>query len=317
MIEVTAFGELLIDFTSKSTDEDGYPTMAAHAGGAPANFLAAVRSFGHEAALISKIGEDSFGRMLFRTLKKLDICTDGIVSDPDVFTTLAFVTIDRTGNSSFSFARKPGADTCLRFSEVKLPLIDEAKAFYFGTLSLTAEPSRSAAMACVSYAKAKGKLIFCDPNLRISLLKDLGDARNTMKWAISQSDIVKINSEEGGILWGCRPETAAQKLIQDCGVKLAMVTLGPDGCLLMNRNAVVRCPSPSVHAVDTTGAGDIFGGSALSRILEIGKAPEDLTESELTEIGIFACTSASLSTEHEGGIASIQSRGTILNRIRG
>lgn len=316
MIEVTALGELLIDFSAKSADVDGYPTMTAHAGGAPANFLAAARSFGHEAALIAKVGDDAFGRMLVRTLKNAGIRTEGILIDPDVFTTLAFVTLDSTGNRSFSFARKPGADTSLRFSEVKLPLIDEAEVFYYGTLSLTNEPSRSAAMASVSYAKAKGRILFCDPNLRLSLWKDPGEARSMMEWAVSRADIVKISDEECVFLWGCRPETSARRLVDSMGVKLAMVTLGPEGCLLVNRNASVYCKSPSVHPVDTTGAGDIFGGSALSRILEIGKPVEDLSESELFEIGTFASASASLSTEHAGGIASIQRRDVILNRIR-
>lgn len=316
MVEVTAFGELLIDFASKSMDEDGYPTMAAHAGGAPANFLAAVKNFGHESALIGKVGDDAFGRMLVRTLKNRGIETRGIVKDPKVFTTLAFVTFNEQGDRSFSFARKPGADTCLSFSEVDLTLIEEAKAFYFGLLPLTDEPSRSAVKAAVAYAKACGKLIFCDPNLRLSLWKDLKEARKMMTWCISQADILKLSSEEAAFLWGLLPEAAAQTLIRDFGVKLAMVTMGADGCIIANRGAHVRIPCPKVRTVDTTGAGDIFGGSAMSRILEIGKAPEELTAEELTQIGTFATYSASLSTEHAGGIASIQSRNTILEKMK-
>ena len=164
MIEVAALGELLIDFAEKSTDADGYPTMAAHAGGAPANFLAALNHFGHPGALLGKVGEDAFGKMLLKTLENAGIETSGIVEDPSVFTTLAFVTFDKSGDRSFSFARKPGADTCLRFDEVKTDLIDEAKVFHFGTLSLTNEPMRSTTKACVAYAKAAGKLITCAIN---------------------------------------------------------------------------------------------------------------------------------------------------------
>ena len=144
MIDVVALGELLIDFTCISTDSDGYPTVAAHPGGAPANFLAALAKFGAKTALLGKVGNDAFGKMLTATLQKAGIETKGLVAAEDVFTTLAFVTLDETGNREFSFARKPGADTCIRFEELDLSLIDEAKVFHFGTLSLTNEPARSA-----------------------------------------------------------------------------------------------------------------------------------------------------------------------------
>ena len=81
MIDVVALGELLIDFTCVQTDSDGYPTMAAHPGGAPANFLAALAKFGASAALLGKVGNDAFGKLLLTTLQGAGICTDGMVVD--------------------------------------------------------------------------------------------------------------------------------------------------------------------------------------------------------------------------------------------
>ena len=237
--------------------------------------------------------------------------------DDSVFTTLAFVTFDEKGDRSFSFARKPGADTQLRPDELNLSLIDEAKIFHFGTLSLTAEPVRSATQAAVARAKEKGKMITCDPNLRLNLWKTPEEAKEQMNWALRQADVVKISDEEVEFLWGLTPEEGADHLLNECGVSLAMVTLGPKGCFLKNRTAEARVNSPKVHPVDTTGAGDIFGGSAVSRILEIGKNPADLNAEELKDVGSFASTSASLSTEFSGGIPSIRDRETILKRIQG
>ena len=177
MIDVTALGELLIDFTCTGTDADGYPSMAAHPGGAPANFLAAVSNFGGKTALLGKVGADAFGRLLTGTLQRAGIDTRGILTSEDVFTTLAFVTLDETGNREFSFARKPGADTQLRFEELDLSLIDEAKVFHFGTLSLTDEPARSATQKAVRYAKEHGKLIIFDANLRKPVLNDPMEAK--------------------------------------------------------------------------------------------------------------------------------------------
>ena len=315
MKDVVALGELLIDFAPVSADEAGYPTLKAQPGGAPGNFLAALQSYGCSTALIGKVGDDAFGHLLVGTLQGLGIGTEGIVTDPAVFTTLAFVTLDATGNRSFSFARKPGADTCLRTEEVNYTLLDDCKVFHFGTLSLTDEPVRTATQKAVAYAKAQGKLISCDPNLRLPLWPDADAAKEQMLWSLRQADVVKISDNEVEFLWNCTPEEGADKLLTEFGVSLAMVTLGPDGCLLKTKTAAFRAACPKVHPVDTTGAGDIFGGSAMARLLELDKPVSELTKDDLKYIGSFAAAAASLSTEHSGGIPSIPEMDAVLKAM--
>jgi len=305
MFDVVAIGELLIDFAPVCVDEQGYPTVAAKPGGAPSNFLATLAKYGAKTAMISKVGADVFGRMLVQTLKDIGIETSGIIEDTSVFTTLAFVTLDDTGDRSFSFARKPGADTCLRYDEIDLSLIDNTKVFHFGTLSLTNEPSKEATQKAVGYAKKAGKLITFDPNLRIPLWDDSKEAKEQILWGLEQADIVKISDDEVEFLWGCNEKEGAEKLLKDFGIKLAMITSGPNGALVQNRNGFAFSSCPPVKPIDTTGGGDIFGGSALSRILKIGKAPDDLEQEELAEVVSFAITAGSLSTEKHGGIPSI------------
>ena len=304
--DVVALGELLIDFTCVSADADGYPTMAAHPGGAPANFLAAVTKFGGKTALLGKVGADTFGRLLTGTLEKAGIETRGIVASSDVFTTLAFVTLDAHGDREFAFSRKPGADAQLRFSELNLSLIDDAKAFHFGTLSLTDEPARATTYRAVAYAKERGKLITFDPNLRKPLWKDLETAREQMLWGLSQADVVKISDEEIEFLFGLNPQEGAKKILSEYGVKLVFATCGADGCWFENQNACGHVDSlKGIKVVDTTGAGDIFGGSAVWKVLQTGKGPEELNEAELREAVHFACTAAGLSTTRPGGISSV------------
>ena len=315
MIDVVALGELLIDFAALSTDGSGYPILAAKPGGAPANFLAAVNACGKKTALLGKVGDDPFGHLLLGTLRRAGIETRGVVLDPAVFTTLAFVTLDERGERSFSFARKPGADTRLSWEEVDTSLIDQAKAFHFGTLSLTDEPARTATQKSIAYAKARGKLICCDPNLREPLWSDGSSAREQMLWSLHQADVVKISDNEVDFLWSCGPEKGADKLLKEYGVSLAMVTLGPEGCLLKTADAVFRAPGPKVHPVDTTGAGDIFGGSALARLLELNKPIAALTEDDLAYIGRYAVTAASLSTERPGGIPSIPDKEIVIKAM--
>jgi len=314
VVDVVALGELLIDFTCKSTDSDGYPTMEAHPGGAPANFLAALSQFGHRTAMLGKVGADAFGHLLTETLKKAGIDTRGLVMDERVFTTLAFVTLDDTGNRAFSFARKPGADTQLRSDEVEWSLIDEAKVFHFGTLSLTDEPARTATQKAVAYARSKGKLITYDPNLRKPLWRDMNEARTQLLWGLGQADVVKISDEEVEFLFGTDPKTGAELLLRDFGVKLVFVTCGPHGCWFQNARAMAHVESLNgIKVVDTTGAGDIFGGAAVHGILQSGKTPEQLEEAELRGIVRFACTAAGLSTTRPGGISSVPSLETVQN----
>jgi len=306
MIDVTALGELLIDFTCIGQDGDGYPTMAAHPGGAPVNFLAALSKMGAKTAMLGKVGKDAFGQLLLDTMGKLNIETRGIMTDKDFFTTLAFVTLSADGNREFSFARKPGADTQLTFEELDLTLIDRAKVFHFGTLSLTDEPARTATQKAIAYAKSKGKLITCDPNLRKPLWRDMEVCREQLLWAIGQADVLKISDDEVEFLFGLNPQEGAKYILEHFGVKLVFVTCGPKGCYFSNGKAAGFVEAPqNIQAIDTTGAGDIFGGTAVFRLLQQNIAPEELDETVLREITAFACTAATLSTTAPGGASSV------------
>lgn len=316
MLDVTAMGELLIDFTLQSADPQGYPTMAAHPGGAPANFLAALAAFGAKTAFLGKVGNDTFGKLLRSTLESAKIETSGLILSEDVFTTLAFVTLDDTGDREFSFARKPGADTCISFEELDLRLIDAARAFHFGTLSLTHEPARTATRQAVAYAKSGGKLISFDPNLRKPLWDSMEEAGRQMLWGLSQADVVKISDEEVDFLFGCTPEEGAARILEDFDVKLVFVTCGEKGCFFQNQNAKGWVNAlPGLSVVDTTGAGDIFGGSAMFRLLSTGKPPEELSLEELRQIVRFACTAAGLSTTKPGGISSVPDYQEVMDRL--
>ncbi len=169
--DVVALGELLIAFAPKGTNEVGYPVLSANPGGAPGNFLAALVKYGCTGGMIGKVGNDTFGHLLVKSLRREGIDTKGIIIDPGVFTTLAFVSLDEVGNRDFSFARKPGADTCLKPEEVDESIIADAKVFHFGTLSLTDEPAASATRKAIETAKTHHLLISLDPNLRKPLWK--------------------------------------------------------------------------------------------------------------------------------------------------
>lgn len=300
---ICAAGELLIDFTEKSCNEFGLPILSAAPGGAPANFLSAVKNAGLEAAFIGKVGNDAFGKKLTDILKSKKMDVSGIMCDDNVFTTLAFVTLSKDGERSFSFARKPGADTCLRYEEVDLSLIDRCTVFHFGSLSFTDQPSKSAVLKLADYAKSKKKLISYDPNYRAPLWKSETEAKENMLLGMKYADIVKMSSDEAEFIFSVGYEKAAETLINEYPCSLVFVTLGKDGCYFRNKNcsgyAVSSIP---VSPVDTTGAGDIFAGTAVSLTAKSGIHPSELSSETLHDITEKACTIASLSTEKHGGM---------------
>ena len=292
MLDIVALGELLVDLVHKGDNEAGYPILHANPGGAPANFLCAAAACGAQTAMIGKVGSDAFGRMLTETLTERGVNVQGVTATPEAFTTLAFVTVDKNGDREFSFARKPGADMTL--------------SVHFGTISMTAEPSRTATRKAVEIARESGAMITFDPNYRASLWRDEGEAAEQMLWGVKNADIVKISEEEIRLLLNETPEEGARRLVEKFHVKLALVTLGEKGVFFASKNASgLVFAFRDLKPVDATGAGDIFAGSAITRILQSGKAPEELTCEELTEICRFANAAAGISVTRSGGIPSI------------
>jgi fructokinase len=119
-------------------------------------------------------------------------------------------------------------------------------------------------------------------------------------------------------LFNLAPQEGARYILKNFGVKLVFVTCGAQGCFVANEQAEGFAPSlTDIKVVDTTGAGDIFGGSAVFKLLQTGKAPETLTKEELLEITSFACTSAGLSTTKAGGISSVAEYAEIIGKLPG
>ena len=142
--DVVALGELLVDFTQNGLSEQGNTLFEANPGGAPANVLAMLRKLGKSCAFIGKVGKDSFGDMLARTVADTGIDIRGLMRDPVIPTTLAVVHTFPNGDRDFSFYRKPGADILLRPDELDEGLLGSCRIFHFGTLSLTDEPCKTA-----------------------------------------------------------------------------------------------------------------------------------------------------------------------------
>lgn len=232
MYDVAALGELLIDFIQNGSSPVGNPVYEANPGGAPCNVLAMLARLGYQTAFIGKVGEDSFGRMLGKTIQEMGISPKGLVYDRNVNTTLAFVHTLADGDRDFSFYRDPGADKMLTAQEVSKELIGQCRIFHFGSLSLTDEPAQSATKSALALAKEARKLISFDPNYREPLWKEEEQAKAAIWYGIGQCDILKIADNEIKWLTGLKSyDEGVQAIQQRSGARLILVTLGSQGSI--------------------------------------------------------------------------------------
>ncbi|MCI8910137.1 MAG: carbohydrate kinase [Oscillibacter sp.] len=306
MNDVTALGELLIDFTSCGDSGQGNTLFEANPGGAPCNVLAMLARLGRRTAFVGKVGADLFGRMLKSAIEEAGISAGGLVLDPAAHTTLAFVQNAPDGDREFSFYRDPGADELLRAEELPEHVLQSTRIFHFGSLSLTREPARSATRAAVEQARRAGAVISFDPNLRPSLWGDLEEAKAQMLWGCGQCGVLKIAEEELTFLTGCRDALeGAEVLRRRCPqIRLLLITRGRNGSTALWGDLAVSRPTYlQVRAVDTTGAGDTFCGCCLHFLLDHGL--EDLDGERLGEMLSFANAAASLVTAKKGALRSM------------
>lgn len=306
--DVTALGELLIDFTENGMSEQGNPIMEANPGGAPCNVLAMLEKLGKKTAFIGKVGKDMFGEQLKTAVEEVGIDTRNLIMDEEVHTTLAFVHTYPDGDRDFSFYRNPGADMMLTKEDVQEELIRDSRIFHFGTLSSTYEGVREATRHAIEVAKEAGCIISFDPNLRPPLWKSLEDARREIEYGLTKCDILKISDNEVEFLFGTTDYDKGAAMIREkYNIPLVLITMGKDGSRAYYKDLRVEsAPFLQENTIETTGAGDTFCASSLNYVLEHGL--DDLTEENLYELLTFANAAASLITTRKGALRVMSTR---------
>ena len=317
MFDVTTLGELLIDFTPCGKSEAGMRLFEQNPGGAPGNVLAALNKCGLKTAFLGKIGNDMHGQFLKETLENAGICTDGLIVDDSVFTTLAFVALNDAGERSFSFARKPGADTMIRPEEVSEEILKDSRIFHVGSLSLTDEPAKSATLYALKKAKEFGCTISYDPNYRAALWSSKDAAISGMREVLPFVDVMKMSDEETELLTGIKEPAEAAAYLVEHGIPLVAVTLGAEGAYVCTKEGGQVVPGFKSQVVDTTGAGDSFWGGFLYMLVKSGKKPAEVTLSEAASFARFANALASLCVQKRGGIPAMPELGEIEKRLEG
>jgi fructokinase len=300
--DVTALGELLIDFTENGLSNQGNYLLEANPGGAVCNVLAMLTKLGKKTAYIGKVGDDFLGRHLKEVVETVGIDTRNLLLDDQVHTTLAFVHTYPDGDRDFSFYRNPGADMNLRAEEVNEELIAQSKVFHFGSLSMTHPGVREATKKALRIAKEQGCLISYDPNLRPPLWNTLKEAKEQIAFGMTQCDIMKISDNEIQWFTGEEDFDAGIRILQDTyHIPLILLSMGRDGSRAYYRDLRVEAaPFLQKNTIETTGAGDTFCACVINYVLEHGL--EDLREEDLHEMLRYANAAASLITTRKGAL---------------
>ncbi len=301
MTDICALGELLVDLTPAGISETGMQLFERNPGGAPANVAAAGARLGLRTAFIGKVGGDGHGRFLRSALQREGVDLSGLMTDPSVSTTLAFVELDENGDRSFSFVRRGCGDTMLRPEEADEELIRSSRVLHLGTLSLTDEPARSALYRAVSVAEAAGVPISCDLNWRAPLWPDRSAFVRESEKLLGHVSLLKATDEEAALITGENDyKKAAASLKSRFGIGTVAITLGDRGAYSEGE----ECPAFPAKAADTTGAGDCFWAAWLyDRLSGAGRGLP------------FACAAASLCVRRRGAIPAMPTLGEVLELL--
>jgi fructokinase len=308
---IVCMGEILIDLFPAELGKKMAEVSAFHPkpGGAPANVAVAAHRLGTPSAFIGKVGEDAFGAHLIDVLREQGVETRGMRVDPQARTTLAFIAKPDANTSEYVFYRNPGADLMISPAELDRPLLTGARAFHFGSLSMVAEPARSATREAVRLAHAAGALVSFDVNFRPSLWASPAQALEQIRAMIPLADLLKVNEVEIELLAGQNddlPAACADLLAQ--GPRLIAATLGARGsfyCTAGVHGAVAPFP---VDPVDATGCGDAFAGALLTRLVSAADWRTQLTAESLERAFRFANATGALTALTQGVIPALPTR---------
>lgn len=305
MPDVISHGEMLIDFVSTVNGVSliEAPSFLKAPGGAPANVAVGLARLGVSAGFLGQVGDDAFGHFLEQTLRENHVDVSALLFSREAHTMLAFVSLRVDGERDFMFYRQPSADVLYRPEDVDEAYIRSAKALHFGTISLIAEPARSATLHAVKIARAAGLLISFDPNLRLNLWPDAKAARDGMRLGWLLANVIKVSEEELTFLGETPHLTEAACKLWHNDLRVMIITRGKAGCRYVTSAFSGEVAGFDVTVTDTTGAGDGFVAGLLKGVLEQADVHAD--ENRLRAVCHYANAVGALTTTRRGAIPAL------------
>ena len=301
--DVVSVGEILIDFLPG--EEEG--SYIRNPGGAPANFSIAAARNGLKSGIFCKAGDDDFGHFLMKTLKENEVEPLCEELCKDAITTMAFVSLTDKGERSFTFARKPGADSLLALTDIDDDIIRNSRLVHAGSCSLSKEPAASATVYALKRCHEEGKLVSFDINYRDTMWEnDKAAATRKVNEILDYVDLLKVSEEEIDMLGG---EQAVAELMAEKNISCVVETLGGEGAKCFYDGEEIFVEGIKIDRVaDTTGAGDAFWGGFISCLLLDNADKQELDREKVIKAARYGNVSGALCVQRKGAIAALPTR---------
>ena len=265
--DIVVAGDAFVDLTS-TVAVDGGPAYAPHPGGSCLNVAVGLGRLGVPTALLARVSDDGFGRLLRRHLAGSDVDDAYLVPTTDP-TGLGVADIFG-GVAGYSFYNAGTADRGLLPEHLAGLALPPGAALHIGSVALAYEPQAGTLTGLVR-AESGRRLITLDPNVRPMVIKDRDHYLEQLSGWVSLSAVIKVSDED--LAWlhpGVAPETVARRWLAS-GAALVLVTSGATGAWATTAAYEARVASPVVEVVDTVGAGDAFMAATLAHLWRAGR----------------------------------------------
>jgi fructokinase len=310
LLDVVCMGETLVDFLPS---EAGRPVRAVSAwspcvGGSLANVSVGLARLGARSGLVSVLGSDEFGHLLRERLAAEGVDVSHVRQTNEARTGLVFISLDARGERSFTYFRTRSAELLLGERDVDADFLGRTRVLHWGSNSLHLPEARVAVQRAVERVREAGRIVSCDPNLRLHAWADPREPKGILERLLPLCTVVKLSEEEMPVVTGTTDPRETLELLSRWGVVLPVVTLGEKGAAFLWRGEVVHVPAPSARVLDTTGAGDGFVSAflfGLTRRYVDARALLGATRESLTELATFACVVGSRVVERLGAVAGL------------
>jgi fructokinase len=307
MWDVACFGELFIDLVPQAK-VNGQWLYSPSPGGAPGNVAVGVSRLGHKSVMVSRVGDEAFGKLLLDALKANAVDTSAVKLSKSEKTGLSVVTLSNDGDRAFMFYHDHPADLHIDPDDITAEQIAQSRILHIGVLPLSAPQSAEAQKKAMDLADAAKITISCDVNFRPGLWADHSKMFDAGRFIISRASIVKVSEEE---LLTLAPKASMDEMVQSLwhdGLQFFSVTKGAEGAVLYTPDRKYVCEGFKVDAIDTTGAGDAYTASILSGVLE-GRADDPAS------LVLNACAAGALAATKKGAMESLPALADIAELI--
>ena len=301
--EVITMGRVSADIYPEQTGVglEDVTSFRKFLGGTATNVAVAAARYGHRCAVITRVGEDPFGRYVRKALASYGVSDMYVSEVPGIPTPVTFCEIFPPDHFPIYFYRFPTApDLQIRAGELDFAAIRDAAIFWVTVTGLCQEPSRSATLAALE-ARGRRGITVLDLDWRPAFWTSPEQAAPLVRAALAHATVAVGNQEECQVAVGITEPAAAAAALRGLGISLAVVKQGPRGVLAADDAGLVQVPPVPVQVVNGLGAGDAFGGALCHGLLrgwETRRTMRFANAAGAIVAGQLACSDA-MPTEHE------------------